>query len=423
MSATADAPLSPAPSDVAPAADALTGSPYRRALDVPGARPFYAAASVARLGAAMTGLSLVWLVHGTTGSYGSAGLTTGAYAVSTALGSPQVARVVDRLGQTRTLPVQLAVYGATLALLVAAATTHRPLGLIVAAAALAGASIPQVAALSAARWTHLLEGRGELAAAFSLESMSNAASFLVGPVLVSTLSSSLGPAAGTVTAGALLLGGGAFLTAQGDTAPGPMAATAASKGSERRLLGSRFSVLVAINLGTGAFFGALQVATTAFAEAHGSPALAGPLYGVMSAATLLSGLLYGRRHWPMAPERQVVWALAALATACLPLLLVGQPWQLALVVTLPGFALTPVMVLTNVLTKSFAPPEVVTQAFSWLSSAGAAGLAGSAAISGQLTDHLGSRAGFGVALAAVFLTALVAAATLRHQPAGRATAN
>ena len=50
------------------------------------------------------------------------------------------------------------------------------------AAALLGASTPQGAALPAARWSHALTGRRpELGTAFALESMSNEASFLIGP--------------------------------------------------------------------------------------------------------------------------------------------------------------------------------------------------------------------------------------------------
>ncbi len=55
----------------------------------------------------MTGLGIVWLVHGSTGSYAVAGTVTGGFAVAEALGGPQVARLIDRFGQTRTLPIIL----------------------------------------------------------------------------------------------------------------------------------------------------------------------------------------------------------------------------------------------------------------------------------------------------------------------------
>jgi hypothetical protein len=71
-------------------------SGYRLALRTPGALKFYIAAAPARIGLAMTGLGIVWLVHGATGSYAAAaGTVTGGFAVAEAVGGPQVARLID----------------------------------------------------------------------------------------------------------------------------------------------------------------------------------------------------------------------------------------------------------------------------------------------------------------------------------------
>lgn len=73
---------------------ALTGrssTPYRQALHTHGALRFFLAASVARIGIAMTGLGIVWLVHGATGSYAVAGTVTGGFAAGAAI----TGRIVD----------------------------------------------------------------------------------------------------------------------------------------------------------------------------------------------------------------------------------------------------------------------------------------------------------------------------------------
>jgi len=49
---------------------AATG--YRSLLRTPGAAAFFLTAAVGRVGAAMTGLGLLWLLHARTGSYGTA---------------------------------------------------------------------------------------------------------------------------------------------------------------------------------------------------------------------------------------------------------------------------------------------------------------------------------------------------------------
>jgi hypothetical protein len=48
-------------------------------------RRFFFAASVARLGVAMSGLAVLWAVQGASGSFGHAGAATAAFAVADAL--------------------------------------------------------------------------------------------------------------------------------------------------------------------------------------------------------------------------------------------------------------------------------------------------------------------------------------------------
>ena len=72
---------------------AATG--YRSLLRTPGAAAFFFTATAGRVGIAMTGLGLVWLLHARTGSYGTAGLAAAGFALAEALIGPQLARLVD----------------------------------------------------------------------------------------------------------------------------------------------------------------------------------------------------------------------------------------------------------------------------------------------------------------------------------------
>ncbi|MGW5284883.1 hypothetical protein ACWERI_36515 [Streptomyces collinus] len=74
----------------------------------------------------MTGLSIVWLVHSRTGTFASAGLVSGGFAVAEALGAPQLARLVDRFGQTRVLPPTLLAHALAVALLLALVAADAP---------------------------------------------------------------------------------------------------------------------------------------------------------------------------------------------------------------------------------------------------------------------------------------------------------
>jgi len=102
-------------------------------------------------------------------------------------------------------------------------------------------------------------------------------------------------------------------------------------------------------------------------------------------------------------------ALALLALASLPLLLVTVPWQLALALVAPGLAIAPILTLSSVVTQRRVDKAVLTQAYTWLNSASAAGLAGAAAVAGQLVDSADARAGFALAAAAAGCGALAAA--------------
>lgn len=132
-----------------------------------GALRFFLPNAATRLGVAMSGLAVLWAVHGATGSYVSAGTATGVFAVADAVVGPQVARAVDRRGQARVVSVTATVFVAAMAALLVLCTTHAPGWSLPAPAALAGASVPPAGALSAARWRHLLAGSPRMTTALS----------------------------------------------------------------------------------------------------------------------------------------------------------------------------------------------------------------------------------------------------------------
>jgi MFS family permease len=388
-------------------------SGYSAALQTPGAWKFYLAAAPARIGIAMTGLGIVWLVHGSTGSYAVAGTVTGGFAVAEAIGGPQVARLIDRYGQSRMLPITLLLHASAIALLIALTLSTAPLWMLVLAGVLAGGSLPQIGAQTAARWSHALRGDPVISSAFALESLGTGLAFLVGPALIGTVSALVSPVAGSALATSLVLAGGFTLAAQRSTAP-PSATRGSQVGSDR-LLRKGFLALVGTNIGVGLFFGSMQVSVTAFAVARGSAALAGPLYSITSLISLVAGIAYGARRWRLRPRAQFVAAMAVLAVSCVPLLVVDSPLALALALALPGLALAPIQVLSSVLTESELEPAVLTQAFTWLNSGSAAGIALGAAIAGRAVDTHGPHQGFVLALAATLLATALAVVVSRTQ--------
>lgn len=354
----------------------------------------------------MTSLGIIWLVHGETGTYGSAGVVTGAFAVAEATIGPHVARFVDRYGQPRVLPPTVAVHALAVGSLVAAAVLGAPLWASVVAGLLAGASIPQLSAFSQTRWAALLAGSPLLPAAFALEASANGLSFLVGPALVGTISSVVAPVAGTVTAAALVVGSGVLLGAMRRTAP-PVVPAHGDRTPARDLLRPAFLLLVVVGLALGGYFGAMQVSVTAFAVRHEAATLAGPMYSITSGVSLAAGWLYGRRRRHGPPGVELAVAVTALAVGSLPLVFAGSVGALAAALVAPGLAIAPIMALTALVAQARVDRRVLTQALVWLNSASAAGVAASAAVTGRLVDAYGTRSGFAVAVCLMTAAAVI----------------
>ena len=392
----------------------MSSATYRTLLRAPGAAAFFLTAAVGRVGIAMTSLGIVWLVHTRTGSYATAGLVTGGFAVAEAVAGPQLARLIDRFGQSRVLPPALLAHAAAVAALLALVAAGTPDWLMTAGGVLVGATIPQLGALSAARWAALLrdERAAALPAAFALESLANEAAFLAGPALVSILGASGYPAAGPVLAAALVVVGGLCFAVQRRTAP-PASGAAARHRTGRSLLRPGFAVLVGVNLAIGGFFGAMQISVTAFAVEHGAAGMAAALFTVSSCASLLAGWLYGLRRWRPAPQVQLAAVAAGLAIGCLPLLVAASPLELGSGVALTGLAIPLNLVLCSVLAEAAVDRAVLTQAFVWLNSASAAGSASSAAVAGWAVGTFGAHGGFAVAAVATGVMAMLAVTGLR----------
>jgi hypothetical protein len=358
-------------------------------------------------------------VHTRTGSYATAGLVTGGVAVAEAATGPQLARLIDRFGQSRVLPPVLLAHAAAVVTLLTLVAVGTPDWLMTAGGVLVGATIPQLGALSAARWAALLRDERATAlpttglpAAFALESLANELAFLVGPALVSILGASGYPAAGPLLAATLIVAGGLCFAAQRRTAP-PASGAAPRHRTGRSLLRPGFAVLVGVNLAIGGFFGAMQISVTAFAVEHGAAGMAAALFTVSSCASLLAGWLYGLRRWHTSPQVQLAAVAAGLAIGCLPLLVAVSPLELGFGVALTGLAIPLNLVLCSVLAEAAVHRAVLTQAFVWLNSASAAGSAGAAAAAGWAVGAFGAHGGFAVAAVATGVMAVLAMTGLR----------
>jgi MFS family permease len=381
---------------------------YRTVLALPGAAAFFAGAAVARLGVAMTSLGVLWAVRGATGSFAAAGVTTAVYAVAQAAIGPQVARLVEDRGQRRILPWSAAVFALSDAALIVGARVHLSLLALALMAMTAGASVPQVGALSATRWRHTVRTPDQVAAALSLEAALNDVTFLCGPILVSTLSTVLYPAAGLTLAGALVAVGMTAFIAQRRSEP-PSHGRVNRRLVDRALVTPAVAALFGINLSMGLFFGAIPVAITAFAFAHHAAVLAGPIAAVSSLTSLCAGLVYGARAHRLQPVTVILVVSVFLVLATAGLSLVPDVPAMFLCYALVGGSVAPILIPAAVLLQRATDPRVYTQANTWMNSASATGIAVAAPVTGLAIQAGGWRLGF---LIAACLTAALPVITL-----------
>ncbi|WP_018547319.1 MFS transporter [Streptomyces sp. LaPpAH-108] len=373
-------------------------SPYRALFTEPGTKRFSAAGFVGRMPLSMMGIGVITMVSQLTGRYGLAGALTATIALSAAVFGPQISRLVDRYGQRRVLrPATLVALAAGAGLLLAAHFRWPDWTLFVFSAAIG--SVPSLGAMVRARWAALYGGTPKLHTAYSFESVVDEVCFIVGPIVSVGLSTAWFPEAGPLFAAVFLAIGVFWLTAQRATEPVPHPRDENHVGGSV-LRSKGLQVLVAAFTATGTIFGAVDVATVAFAEERGHKGAASVVLAVYAAGSCSAGLVFGLLRFAGRPERRWLLGLAAMAVSMIPLLLVGNLPLLAVALFVAGLSVAPTMITTMSLIEEHVPRANLTEGMTWVGTGLAVGVALGSSAAGWAIDAAGARAGYGVPAAA-----------------------
>jgi len=366
------------------------------------------ASIVGRLSLGTTSLALLLLVRDTSGSYAVAGLVSGAYALAFGVLGPSLARIADRTGPVRALRTTGVLHPVLLAVVVLTARSDLPLPVLLVPTVLAGATVPPLGPVMRALWAGALRGPA-LATAYSLESVVVELCFVLGPLLVASLTIAFDPSAPVLASAALAGVGALWLSATRRVG-------AVRPHDERH--GSRFGplsspavrALLLTVAGVGASFGAVEVAVPAFVEQEGARASsAGVLLAVWSAGSIVGGLVYGGLDLRTPHRSQLPVLVTALAVGtALPLLATGTT-TLGLALFVFGTTIAPFSACNSVLLGQAAPAGTVTEAFAWSTSMIFGGAAVASAASGLLVERSGPTAAL-VVTAGAGLLALGASA-------------
>jgi MFS family permease len=394
--------------------------PYKDVLSRPGALAFSASGALARLPMSMVGIGIVLMVSAEYGSYGLAGRVSAVYVIAQAVCSPQLSRLVDRHGQARIMRPAVAVSAAGLVGLVAASLTGAPEVVLYVTAAVTGAAIGSFGSLVRARWSYVLGDTRQMHTAYALESALDELVFVVGPVAATLLATGVAPSAGLVIPLVAMIVGGYWFCALKATEP-PVASKDQPRPRGSVLRTPAMFVLVLVFVAMGSIFGANDVATVAFADEAGHKNMAGPVLAVFAAGSLVSGLLYGTRHWKRPLHQRFANGMIALAIGVSLFFFVDSLWALAAVMFVTGFAIAPTIINGNALVQQLVPAERLTEGLTWVGTALGVGVSVGSSVAGVRIDAAGSHAGFLVVVvsaAVAVIAVLLSYRTLRGEHTG-----
>lgn len=383
---------------------------YLEVLRMPGVARVALFATIGRFPFAIVPLSIVLLMREEGYHYGQIGAAVGAEGIAIALTAGFVGRLVDRVGRRRVILATGAVCAVALSAWAVAILSHASLGLVVALAAIQGATIPPISASMRSLWPRLVPERA-LEAAYAFDAIQLELVFVVGPLIAAGFATALTPAVG------VFMCAGLYATAATGFATAPAARAGAEEPAERSRAGALRSpgirTLALASLVTAVSFGALEVALTAFAEEEGSRGAVGPLVTVWAMGSVVGGVWYGARSWKAPAERRFLVLMALLAAGSAPLPFAPSIAVMAILLLFTGFALAPLATTEYALVGRLAPPGTLTEAYSWQIVANVLGAGAGSLIAGVLAEEASVEWALATAVIACTLGLVVALAGRR----------
>lgn len=382
-------------------------STYRELFQARGAKGFALAGLLARLPLPMTGIGIITMLSQITGSYGLAGAVAATFVLTYALMSPQISRLVDGHGQRRILPAAAGLSVLGILMLLACSYWRLAEWTLFIGAALAG-FMPSMSAMVRARWTAIYRGKAQLQTAYSLETVLDEVTFIVGPPISVGLSVAVLPQAGPLAAAVLLAIGVFALVVQVGTEPPVEAEAVTGQDSNSVFRVADVRLLTLLMVAMGVIVGTVDIVSVAFAEQMGMPAAASVVLSCYAIGSCVAGLVFGALKLDTPLHKLLLLGGLATAATTLPLLLAGNIVGLAGAVLIAGLFFAPTMIVSMSLVERIVPESKLTEGMTWLLAGLNVGVAGGAAASGQVVDAWGAKTGFNVAMAAGAAVLLVA---------------
>jgi MFS family permease len=352
----------------------------------PARRLVYAlTAACVAFGAAPLGVLLT--ARHATGSYPAAGLVVAAFGLTAGASAPFRGRLVDRRGMRPWLPILSSACAASLLFLDVVALASGPTWALVLIAGAAGTTAPPLVASARSLWTRAVDPT-YVRRGYAITSLSSDVGQVAGPAFAGLLfalaawSPLLISAVGTVTAAALIVTGPDAPSTH--ALPQPMPRLRESRG---------FVGLLVVSVLFGGALGLVQVAVPTLAGGWDDDWLAGPLLAAFALGSVAGALWFGSRHWRRPVLERYLISVLVFGVLLAPVALATGPATLVPLLVVAGVAVGPAAVSTFESLDVLAPGGGA-EAFTWVTTAEAAGWSVGSAVASLLVIHVGEGAPF-----------------------------
>ncbi|WP_040166101.1 MFS transporter [Microbacterium gorillae] len=384
---------------------------YKELLRTSGVARIIIAQLVARFPNGMTSLAILMHVEQMTGSYGQAGLVLAATSIGQAISGPVTSRWMGRWGIRPVLTLTTLICAAAIA---GIALGPSVLGLYMALGAIAGLSSPPVQSAVRTIYPKMVNST-KLTPLFSLDASLQEIIWIVAPVLITLVATSISTVVGLLLIVAILLGGGAFFILLPEVGRVRIPRS-------RRAFGkvlARPAVLLATVVGF-LLVGACAAVETGVIATFGHGGLeAGLVLAVFSVGSLAGGLVSGSipiGPWAMARRLIIVTVGLAVTPFLVNALWGGQAIAIGTALTIAGIGVAPALAVLFAMTTASVKFSDTAEAFGWVGTGQLIGSAAGSAVAGFLIDGIGPQGAYIAAASFAAVGAIVSIVFVRGFP-------
>lgn len=393
---------------------------YAELLRMPHTARFSIGSVIACMPFPMVGMTITIAVQHYYGNYTLAGALTALQAISLAVTSPILGKLVDKFGQRQVSIPTIIVWVVAATALVSSITARAPAWVLYCIVPFM-AAIPPWGAMSRSRWTHLLKGdRVRTDRALSLSGVFDECMWVIGNPLASTLAVISGVLSFSVTGICVVVGALMFLT-ELSTEPASQTELAKRAGMTRAQYREQESEQAAVLRGTaqdsapargrsiwgpgliaicvtwfglGAFQSAASISIIAFATEQHMKQYTGFVFACFSLSSLIGALVYGAKNWTISLWKRFYFCLAVVDLGIGSFLFARHLWVIMIIYLIIGVCQAPTWINGNQLMLHLVPPTRFTEGMAWMGAMNSIGGSAGSAIAGVFIDRYGSQGGF-----------------------------